>query len=122
MDQRQILYGILKNKGKSMYKEFFAYAQKRGVDESVRFLENLTNVVRWSQRPISGLSQGVYATFVKEGSFWEVNLPHDIKMQIKGSVDEGMEPDWGPAAENIEHLLITNNVVRDWLMERKQKA
>ena len=94
MNQRQILLGIIKNQHATMYKEFLAYCQTRFVDENVQFLATLASV----KNQIHGeIPRGVWATYVKEGAFWQVNLPGPMKLDIDRSIEEGTVPDFGPA-------------------------
>jgi hypothetical protein len=112
---------ILRNR--KMYEEFLAFAEKRHLDENVRFLRTMSEVPWNGQTPLSvGVSQGVYATYVKPGAFYQVNLDSKKADDLKGALAEDQPADWGPAVTEIRRLLRSNRLITDFLAERENNA
>ena len=112
---------ILRNR--NMYDDFLAFAKKRFQDENVRFLRTMTEIPWNGNVPISAdMSRGIYASFVREGSFWQVNLPADKVRAIEASVGAEETADWGPAVNEIRKLIQDNHLVVDFLADRENRA
>jgi hypothetical protein len=105
--QRYILRSLLTTKkGSDQYRSFIDLCKKRYVEENVRYLESVYANLN---------SSDVYAMFIKDNSFWQINISDTDKYAIEAAMKQGGEADWGPTTTNIEDLLISNRILEDWL-------
>jgi hypothetical protein len=112
---------ILHNR--SMYDDFLTYADSRGAGESVRFLRSIMEIPWNGNSPITAdLNRGIYATYVRPGSFFEINIESDMRTPIREAIDSEQTPNWTPAVVEIRRLLRFNGVVKNWLTQREQRA
>jgi hypothetical protein len=112
---------ILRNR--SMYDDFLAFAESRGVGESVRFLRTMTAIPWNGNTPITpDLTRGIYATYIREGSFFQINIGDSAALPIREAVDNEQPADWGPIIAEIRRLIRYNGVVKAWLTKREKEA
>lgn len=110
-------------RNRNMYEDFLEFAKKRFLDENVRFLRTMTEIPWNGNVPISAtMSRGIFAAYVREGSYWQVNLDSDKVKAIQVSVDSEETPDWGPAVNEIRKLLKDNHLIVDYLADRERRA
>jgi len=125
LDQRRRwLDLILRNR--NLYRSFLDFAESRSVGENVRFLHDLRCVPWNGMAPLSAqtYAEGLWATYLKEGSFFQVNLSGELTASLRQAVHDGQTPEsgetqgWDRASEEVEDLLVAemnNNVIDSWL-------
>ena len=112
---------ILRNR--NMYDDFLTFADSRGVGESVRFLRTMTEIPWNGNTPITpDLTRGIYATYIREGSFYQINIAEGAALPIREAVESEQPADWGPIVGEIRRLLRYNGVVKAWLTKREKEA
>jgi regulator of G protein signaling-like protein len=112
---------ILRNR--SMYDDFLTFADSRGVGESVRFLRTMTEIPWNGNTPMTpDMARGIYATYIREGSFLQINIAESAAAGIREAVDSEQPADWGPIVNEIRRLLRYNGVVKAWLTKREKDA
>ena len=112
---------ILRNK--NMYDDFLDFAEQRGVGESVRFLRTMTQIPWNGNTPITpDMTRGIYATYIREGSFFQINIAESAALPIREAVESEQQADWGPIVGEIRRLLRYNGVVKAWLTKREKDA
>lgn len=128
--RRQWLNLILRNR--NLYRSFLDFAESKFVGENVRFLHDLRCVPWNGMTPISAqtYTEGLWATYLKEGSFFEVNLSDQLRNSLKQAVHGGQTPEsgetqeWDQASEEVEGMLVAgmnDNVIDAWL-EKQMRA
>ena len=127
--RRRWLNLILRNR--NLYGSFLVFAESRFVGESVRFLHDLRCVPWNGMTPLSAqtYAEGLWATYLKEGSFFQVNLSDQLRTSLKQAVHDGQTPEsgesqgWDQASAEVEDLLVSemnNNVIDAWLEKQMQ--
>ena len=112
---------ILRNR--NMYNDFLAFAETKFQGDSVRFLRTMTEIPWNGNTPVSpDVQRGVYATYIREGSFFQINIDADKVRAIKTSVDHEAAPDCGPAVKEIRQLLKDNKLIVNFLADREARA
>jgi len=120
---------ILRNR--NLYRSFLDFAESRWIGENVRFLHDLRCVPWNGMTPLGSqtYAEGLWATYLKEGSFFEVNLSDELRTSLKQAVHDRQTPDsgetqaWDQASEEVEGLLISemnNNAIDAWLEGQMQ--
>lgn len=119
--QEKYLDIIMRNR--SMYEDFLAFAEKRFQGENVRFLKTMYEIPWGGHTPMSSdMSRGVYATYIREGSFMQVNLDAGKVAAIESKVEQDEPVDWVPAVKEIKRLLRQNMLIVNYLAEREKAA
>lgn len=119
--QEKYLEIILRNR--NMYNDFLEFAEKRFQGENVRFLRTMAEIPWNGSTPISSdVQRGIFATYIRPDSFFQVNLDADKVGALKRSVDADAPADWGPAVNEIRRLLRTNFLITDFLADRERRA
>jgi hypothetical protein len=116
--QLEYLDQIMRNR--EAYNDFLAFAeQKLFCGELVRFLRTMTEIPWNGNTPLSvNMNRGVYSTYIRPESLYEVNLSNQLRQGIKGPLDREEEVDWGPAVAEVKRLLVNNEAVYKYMKYR----
>ena len=89
----------------------------------MRFLRTMTQIPWNGNTPITpDMTRGIYATYIREGSFFQINIAESAALPIREAVEAEQQADWGPIVGEIRRLLRYNGVVKAWLTKREKDA
>ena len=68
------------------------------------------------------MQRGVFASYIRAGSFFQINIRADAVESVRQAVDSEETPDWGPIIKEARRLVRYNKLVLDFLADREKKA